>query len=220
MRPSTQGQGNFAVSLEISGDDLERLTNESGGHRWQRVPPTENRGRVHTSTVTVSVTDPDNTTEFVLAEQDLSVSWFSGTGKGGQNRNKVQACCRLTHLPSGITVTAQTRSRETSYKQAKTELESRLHQQHSAHHHAQVAADKRTQVGSGQRGDKIRTYRLQHDDIADHRTGKTINFATKLGKDLWSCGLIMASAIGNIVELISPDRSLRMALRKLGRQTS
>lgn len=175
VRPSTQGQGNFAVSLEISGDNLEKLTNESGGHRWQRIPPTENRGRVHTSTVTVSVTDPDTVSEFVLNPQDLSVSWFSGTGKGGQNRNKVQACCRLTHLPSGITVTAQTRSRETSYKQAKTELESRLNQQHRAEHHAQVAADKRTQVGSGQRGDKIRTYRLQHDDIADHRTGKTIN---------------------------------------------
>jgi protein subunit release factor A len=175
VRPSTKGQGDFAVSLEISGDNLEKLSNESGGHRWQRIPPTEKRDRVHTSTVTVSVTDPDSQSEFVFAEQDLSLSWFSGTGKGGQNRNKVQSCCRLTHVPSGITITAQTRSRENSYKQARTELEQKLYQIHCSEFQQKISADKRTQVGSGQRGDKIRTYRLQHDDITDHRTGKSIN---------------------------------------------
>lgn len=175
MRPSTKGHGNFAISLEFSGQNLEKLEAEAGGHRWQRVPPTEKKGRVHTSTVTVSVIDPNLTNEFVLDEKDLSLSWFSGTGKGGQHRNKHQNSIRLTHTPTGITVTAQTRSRETSYTQAKNDLTAKLRQYFGIQQHEKISSEKKAQVGSGQRGDKIRTYRLQHDEICDHRNNKTIN---------------------------------------------
>jgi peptide chain release factor 1 len=175
LRPGTTGQGNFAVSLLITGEDLACLDAEAGGHRWQRIPPTEKRGRVHTSTVTVSVTDPTVAQAFELKEKDLSLSWYSGSGSGGQHRNKHQNCARLTHVPSGITVTAQTRSRENSLQQARAALVERLQTDHAAYQHNTFAQQKKSQVGSGQRGDKIRTYRLQHDEVCDHRTDKRIN---------------------------------------------
>lgn len=175
MRPSTTGQGNFAISLLVTGKDLTCLDAEAGGHRWQRIPPTEKRGRVHTSTVTVSVTDPDAVRAFELREEDLSLSWYSGSGAGGQHRNKHQNSARLTHVPSGVTVTAQTRSRENSLQQAKEALIARLQGLHAASQHSEVSQQKKLQVGSGQRGDKIRTYRLQHDEVHDHRTNKRIN---------------------------------------------
>jgi len=174
VRPSTTGQGNFAISLLIAGKDLTCLDREAGGHRWQRIPPTEKRGRVHTSTVTVSVTDPDAVCDFELRDEDLSLSWYSGSGAGGQHRNKHANCARLTHVPSGITVTAQTRSRENSLQQARTALVGRLKAMHAAAQHDELSQQKKSQVGSGQRGDKIRTYRLQHDEICDHRTNKRI----------------------------------------------
>lgn len=174
MRPSTTGQGNFAISLLITGKDLTCLDREAGGHRWQRIPPTEKRGRVHTSTVTVSVTDPDAVCDFELRDEDLSLSWYSGSGAGGQHRNKHANCARLTHVPSGITVTAQTRSRENSLQQARTALVERLQAMHASAQHDELSQQKKSQVGSGQRGDKIRTYRLQHDEICDHRTNKRI----------------------------------------------
>ena len=173
MKPSTTGY--FAISLLVAGTDLTGLDAEAGGHRWQRVPPTEKRGRVHTSTVTVSVTDPDTVTIFELRDQDLSVSWYSGSGAGGQHRNKHQNSARLLHLPTGTVVTAQTRSRENSLKQARDALQERLRQLHDHQQSATISQQKKQQVGSGQRGDKIRTYRLQHDEICDHRTGKTIS---------------------------------------------
>jgi len=155
VRPSTTGQGNFAISLLITGQDLSCLDAEAGGHRVQRIPPTEKRGRVHTSTVTVSVTDPDSVKPFEFCDDDLSLSWFSGTGKGGQNRNKCQTSCRLTHEPTGITVTAQTQSRENSYQQAREELIVRLKNQHNTLQHKELSLMKKSQVGSGQRGGEL-----------------------------------------------------------------
>lgn len=173
MKPSTTGH--FSISLLVIGKNLSSLDTEAGGHRWQRIPPTEKRGRVHTSTVTVSVTDPDAVMTFELRDQDLSVSWYSGSGAGGQHRNKHQNSARLLHIPTGIVVTAQTRSRENSIKQAREAMQQRLLQAHSHKQHTELSQQKKQQVGSGQRGDKIRTYRLQHDEISDHRTGKSIS---------------------------------------------
>lgn len=150
------------------------LENESGGHRIQRVPPTERKGRVHTSTVTVAVLQSAKANaNQKIKETDLRTEWFSGTGAGGQHRNKHQNSCRLTHIPTGVTVTSQQRKRKQSYDTAFKELERRL--ENTAQHAASkaVADTRRQQTGSGMRADKIRTYRFQDDQVKDHQTNKS-----------------------------------------------
>lgn len=150
------------------------MDNEKGGHRIQRVPPTERKGRVHTSTVTVAVIKEDDTS-FSINNNDLRVEWYSGTGAGGQNRNKVMCSCRLTHVPSGIVRSSQTRSRITSYDLAYKELCKAVNDGINAEINAKVSADRKKQVGSGMRGDKNRTYRFQDDTVQDHNTGKKVS---------------------------------------------
>jgi len=146
------------------------LDNEPGGHRIQRVPPTERKGRVHTSTVTVAVLDP-SIAQTAIQDRDLRVEWYSGTGAGGQYRNKHQNSCRITHIPTGIQATAQCRSRENSYTEARAAIEQRVLGAHTEQVMGQRARDRRDQVGSGMRGDKRRTYRFQDDTVQDHVTG-------------------------------------------------
>jgi peptide chain release factor 1 len=160
--------------LRIEGKDLLNLSKEAGGHRIQRVPPTEKRGRVHTSTVTVAVMDHEPRKEIILRDDDLEVTWFSGTGPGGQNRNKVMASCRLRHIPSGIMITAQTRSRTNSLEQARSDLMKRLEESNHLESISASRSERLRQVGSGQRGDKIRTIQFQNDVATDHRTNKRI----------------------------------------------
>jgi peptide chain release factor 1 len=156
------------------------LYKECGGHRIQRIPPTEKKGRVHTSTVTVAILE-DKQLNFTLNETDLKCEWFSGTGSGGQHRNKTQNSCRLIHKPSGIIVTAQTRSRQSSYNECLKELESRLREMETEKLTNSISQKRKVQVGSGMRGDKIRTYRFQDDKVFDHNTGKT-SFCEKVLK--------------------------------------
>ena len=169
-RPSLQGH--FSISIEICGDNLSQLKNESGGHRLQRISPTERSGRVHTSTVTVSVTDKDGTIDTTIPESDIKIEWYSGSGAGGQHRNRHKNSCRLTHIPSGIISTAQTRSRDSSFKLASDDLHKKIKNILFSENKSIKSEDKKRQVGSGQRGDKIRTIRFQDDRATDHRTGK------------------------------------------------
>lgn len=162
------------VVLKVEGQDLSQLEKEAGGHRIQRIPPTERKGRTHTSTVTVAVMPHDPHQEVVIREQDLVIEWYSGTGKGGQNRNKVQACCRLRHIPSGVVVTAQTRSRINSEQEARRELKKRLTSSQTSSIREAQASKRKDQVGTGQRGDKIRTIQFQNNVAQDHRNGKRI----------------------------------------------
>lgn len=150
---------------------IDKWRQEAGGHRFQRVPPTERRGRVHTSTVTVAVVD-HAAFESVFNEDDVKIEWFSGTGKGGQNRNKVQASCRALHVPTGIIAKAETRSRTSSQNLAVAELKRRVDEAAQGLDASRKATERKQQVGSGMRGDKIRTYRLQDDTVVDHRTEK------------------------------------------------
>jgi len=152
---------------------LSELNNEPGGHRIQRVPPTERKGRVHSSTVTVAVIDPKTVKEIPFNERDFKIEWYSGTGAGGQHRNKHQNSCRITHLPSGEIVTSQCRSRENSLDEAKTEILARLNGSAARGHNRAQAAERKAQVGSGERGDKIRTYRFQDNTVKDHQTGRS-----------------------------------------------
>ena len=168
-------------SLLVEGADLSGLDNEPGGHRIQRVPPTERKGRVHTSTVTVAVIDRMAETESAtIPEIDLRVEWYSGTGAGGQHRNKHQNSCRITHIPSGVVATAQCRSRQNSFEQAMSAIQSAVDNQAKRSYNSNIANNRRQQVGSGMRGDKIRTYRFQDDRVHDHVSDITAKCSTVL----------------------------------------
>ncbi len=151
---------------------MTELNNEAGGHRIQRIPPTERRGRVHSSTVTVAVLNPLEQKAVQFNERDFRIEWYSGTGAGGQHRNKHQNSCRITHLATGLVATAQCRSRENSFDEARTTILERLAQRQASEQFGSRAEVRKTQVGSGERGDKRRTYRFQDDRTKDHVTDK------------------------------------------------
>ena len=150
------------------------MDNEPGGHRIQRVPPTERKGRVHTSTVTVAVIDRmAEIGSATIPDSDLKIEWYSGTGAGGQHRNKHQNSCRITHLPTGTVATAQCRSRQNSLAEALNAIQKHIDNQTQTAYSKEVASYRKAQVGSGMRGDKIRTYRFQDDRVQDHITGRS-----------------------------------------------
>lgn len=123
-----------------------------------------------------------------IADSELNVEWYSGTGSGGQFRNKHQNSCRLTHIKTGIMVTSQTRSRTNSYALAYAELTNRVKSQQQTKYNNIVATDRKQQVGSGMRGDKIRTYRFQEDAVKDHLTDKSASLRKVMNGDfamLW-----------------------------------
>ena len=146
---------------------------EAGGHRFQRVPPGEKRGRVHTSTVTVATLDPDLPARFELAESDVELTRTRGSGPGGQHRNKVESCVIATHRPTGLTARADMRSQHHSKTMALSILAARVMEHGATNARREREADRREQVGAGMRGDKIRTYRTQDDRVTDHRSGRT-----------------------------------------------
>jgi peptide chain release factor 1 len=149
------------------------LDNEAGGHRIQRVPPTERKGRVHTSTVTVAVIDSiEGSLPSQINPKDLKIEWYSGTGAGGQYRNKHQNSCRITHIPTGTVAKSECRSRTNSLDEAMAEIQRRVDEMAQRQYNKDIATDRRQQVGSGMRGDKIRTYRFQDDVVQDHITGQ------------------------------------------------
>ena len=162
------------MHILVEGTDLSGLENESGGHRIQRVPPTERKGRVHTSTVTVAIVDSESAVANAsIPDSHLRIEWYSGTGAGGQHRNKHQNSCRITHIPTGTVVTAQTRSRQSSLAQALQTVQNTVDNLTMTSYNNNIASDRKQQVGSGMRGDKIRTYRFQDDVVKDHITDRT-----------------------------------------------
>lgn len=148
------------------------MEKETGGHRIQRVPPTERKGRVHTSTVTVAIINPELQVK-EYKDSDFRIEWYSGTGAGGQHRNKHQNSCRITHTPTGQTATAQCRSRQNSLEQAKAALIEQLKSEDHRQKKFSLDSERKQQVGSGMRGDKIRTYRFQDDVVKDHISGNS-----------------------------------------------
>lgn len=159
------------------GDDLTSLMNEPGGHRLQRIPPTERKGRVHTSTVTVAVLDTDSPPVVDVRPTDFKIEWFSGTGAGGQHRNKHQNSARITHIPTGMVETSQNRSRESSQRTAMENLVKRISDLSHSKHHSVQSHERKSQMGTGQRGDKIRTYRFQDDIATNHTNNKKANLS-------------------------------------------
>lgn len=151
----------------------QTFANEAGGHRWQRVPPTEKRGRVQTSTITVAVMDADLVDQIApINYRDVVIQTVRGSGPGGQHRNKTESCVVATHSPTGITVRIDGRSQNQNKQAALKLLASRVFTANEEQVVAQRIAERKQQVGSGMRGDKIRTYRTQDDQVNDHRTGQ------------------------------------------------
>ena len=160
------------------------MRNEAGGHRVQRVPPTERRGRVHTSTVTVAFLEAQGSRQVAEDGDDFVVEWFSGSGAGGQHRNKHANSCRIKHLPTGLVRSAQTRSRENSYRLARQGLDEALRVMSEQQHHGRENQVRKAQVGSGMRGDKRRTYRFQDDHVVDHLTGRRAKATRVMAGDI------------------------------------
>ena len=124
--------------------------------------------------MTVAVIDAaESQRAVVIPSIDLKIEWYSGTGAGGQHRNKHQNSCRITHIPTGEVATAQCRSRQNSLDMAMTDIKTRIDNLAKSSYNNSVASNRKQQVGSGMRGDKIRTYRFQDDVVKDHLTDKT-----------------------------------------------
>lgn len=154
------------------------FANESGGHRWQRIPPTERNGRVQTSTITVATFPEPTEAQFEVKPSDLDWKMTRGSGPGGQHRNKVESCVVLTHRPTGITVRCENeRSQYRNKQTALAILTARLYARDAEAKQNADSLSRRSQVGTGQRGDKRRTIRVRDGRVHDHVTGAEWQYA-------------------------------------------
>ncbi|GAA4494146.1 peptide chain release factor 1 [Gluconacetobacter tumulicola] len=151
-----------------------RLKYESGVHRVQRVPATENQGRIHTSTVTVAMLPEAGEVDVQINDSDLRIDVYRASGAGGQHVNKTESAVRITHLPTGVVVAMQEeKSQHKNRAKAMKILMSRLYERERATAHASRAADRKSQVGTGDRSERIRTYNFPQGRVTDHRINLT-----------------------------------------------
>ena len=189
---------------EINGRGVfARLKYESGVHRVQRVPTTESQGRIHTSTVTVAVLPEAEEVDVQIDEGDLRIDVYRASGAGGQHVNKTESAVRITHLPSGIVVTMQEeKSQHKNRAKAMTILRARLYEQQRAALHATRAADRKAQVGTGDRSERIRTYNFPQGRVSDHRINLT----------LYKIDRVMLGELDEFIDaLTAEDQAARLA---------
>ncbi len=187
-----QGQGVFA-----------RLKFESGVHRVQRVPATETQGRIHTSTVTVAVLPEAEEVDVRIEDKDLRVDTYRASGAGGQHVNKTDSAVRITHLPTGIVVAMQEeKSQHKNRAKAMKVLRSRIFDAQRQALDSARAADRKGQVGTGDRSERIRTYNFPQGRVTDHRIGLTLHKVDR----------VMMGEMDDIFDaLISEDEAARLA---------
>ncbi len=191
------------ISFIIEGRGAySRLKFESGVHRVQRVPETEAGGRIHTSTVTVAVLPEMDEVDVEINPDDLQIDTFRSTGAGGQKVNKTESAIRITHIPTGTVVECQDeRSQYKNRDRAMKILASRLLEAERQKRDAQIAAERRSQVGSGMRNERIRTYNFPQGRVTDHRIGLT----------LYKIDQIMDGALDEIIDaLILADQAEKL----------
>lgn len=164
------------ISFSIEGSGAySRLKYESGVHRVQRVPETESQGRIHTSTVTVAVLVEADEVELEINPADLSIDYFRASGAGGQHINKTESAVRITHIPTGIVVECQDeRSQHKNKDKAMKVLRSRIYEGMLREQNEKIASERKMQVGTGDRSERIRTYNYPQGRFTDHRINLTI----------------------------------------------
>lgn len=200
--PGTVG-GYKEVAAAIRGRGVfARLKFESGVHRVQRVPTTEGGGRIHTSAATVAVLPEAEEVDIVIDDKDLKVDVFRASGAGGQHVNTTDSAVRITHLPSGIAVAVQDeRSQHKNRARAMAMLRARLYDAERERIDSARAADRRDQVGSGDRSERIRTYNFPQDRLTDHRIGLTLYKLTQV---------IAGDALGEVVDALVTENQARL----------
>ena len=177
------------ISFVVEGEGAySRLKFEAGGHRVQRVPVTESGGRIHTSAATVAVLPEIGEVDFKLDPNDLKIDTYRSSGAGGQHVNKTESAIRITHLPTGLVVECQDeRSQYKNKDRAMQILRSKLYEQEQAKQNAAVAAERKSQIGSGDRSERIRTYNFPQNRVTDHRLsgdGRSFNIDRIMNGDL------------------------------------
>ncbi len=189
---------------EITGKSVfSRLKFESGVHRVQRVPATETQGRIHTSTVTVAVLPEVEEVDVAVNESDLRIDVYRASGAGGQHVNKTESAVRITHIPTGIVVAMQEeRSQHKNRAKAMKVLRARMYEQQRSSLHATRAADRKSQVGTGDRSERIRTYNFPQGRVTEHRINLTLH---KIDR-------VMQGEMDDIIDaLIAEDQAARLA---------
>ena len=192
------------IIASIAGDGVfGRLKFESGVHRVQRVPQTETQGRIHTSAATVAVLPEPEDVEIEINDADLRIDTYRSSGAGGQHVNKTDSAVRITHLPSGIVVTSSEKSQHQNRARALKVLKARLYEQKREALDAERSASRKSQVGSGDRSERIRTYNFPQGRVTDHRINLTLYNLPRI---------IEGEALDDVINpLIAEDQAARLA---------
>ncbi len=173
---NTEIGGVKEVTFSVSGKNVySKLKFESGVHRVQRVPETESQGRVHTSTATVAVLPEPEDVDVTIEEKDLIIETCRSSGAGGQHINKTESCIRMVHIPTGIVVNCQDeRSQTKNREKAMKVMKSRVFDYYNTKYQNEYSENRRSQVGTGDRSERIRTYNFPQGRVSDHRINKTM----------------------------------------------